>query len=96
LLFIPDSEAGVENRNPGPLFPYYQVSRFNLYGCTFRPRCFFPVLNFFTIVFTGKTVFTAEIPATVFTVERKVYPLPAKEAVLVYRRFSLSEKLRKE
>lgn len=47
-------------------------------------------------MFTGKAVFTAEIPATVLTVKRKVHPLPAKEAVLVYRRFSLSEKLRKE
>jgi hypothetical protein len=40
---------------------------------------------------TGKAMLSAKKAVTIFAVERKVYPLPAQETVLIDRRFFLPE-----
>jgi hypothetical protein len=44
----------------------------------------------------GKTVFAAEIPATILAVEWQVLPLPAEGTVLMNRDFFLPENIRKK
>ena len=44
----------------------------------------------------GKTVLTAEIPATILAMEREVLPLTAEETVLMNRDFFLPENIRKK
>jgi hypothetical protein len=82
------------SRNEGKenlLFPDKQVPRFTFHSCAPGYRCFLPVLDIFTVMLTGKAVFTAEIPVTIFAMERKVHPLPAVGTVLMDRRFFLPE-----
>jgi hypothetical protein len=42
----------------------------------------------------GEAVSAAEIPVTIFAMERKVHPLPAEGTVLINRVFFLPEKFR--
>ena len=41
----------------------------------------------------GEAVSAAKIPATVFAMEREIYPFPAERAVLIDRGFFLPEQV---
>ena len=78
------------------LFPYKQVPRFALDRCTLGCRCFLPLVDIFTIMFTGKAMFATKIPVAVIAMERKVHPFPTKGTILIDRDFFLPEIFRKE